>query len=670
MVPRDIQFICADGPRVRIESVTTALEATWFRPTRTAWLHFDTDRDAREACKILNGKVCCGVALLATVQPSKPGPKCCVQLSSLIEEVDESQLRRLLPPHLKRVPSCFYGKLSYHVLLSGREIMEAKVKDLTKLKIRAVEDRSPQNKLKQRVTFRFEGSPNLDALTKRLNEEHISPLGKSKVFAVERMILTVSVAYKDYVHSSREIVRRAAELWPFHHVQINVDDVRSPTGHGLPVTPPRMKITLSGTGRKNLQAAYAWIERILIARESSRMALRTKAVPTQSHRIRLTKAKDFERIVAGTLVDAQRLLPGGVVRLDKDSNPPAVVVLGDTATLRKVQRLLFPDSPKYQTKVTCEICFDEHVEVVRLPGCNHACCQDCFENYCMVERDSKFPLQCFHSGCKLLLEVEHLREHIRSHARLLAGQRHFPDLLQEAVDDHLTRNPETYAKCPSPGCKNFHPLVDGQEQRICTRCLTSICIECKIEQHFGETCEEYEERTSENAALLEKWIRENKAKRCPRCNIPVEKTEGCNNMDCLECKAHFCWVCLEIGKDHREVYNHLMEKHGTYGDDEALQLQAAIDRLNDVDLVDRARLQDEIDVDVGFAQEQAIIQLDAMLRANPGLAQRPVLRLNARWGIPQIPLDALNAAPMNLPRRPDREALAEALDRIRNIRLD
>lgn len=33
-------------------------------------------------------------------------------------------------------------------------------------------------------------------------------------------------------------------------------------------------------------------------------------------------------------------------------------------------------------------------------------------------------------------------------------------------------------------------------------------------------------------------------KDCPGCHICIEKSGGCNHMQCWKCKFHFCWMCL------------------------------------------------------------------------------------------------------------------------------
>ena len=97
--------------------------------------------------------------------------------------------------------------------------------------------------------------------------------------------------------------------------------------------------------------------------------------------------------------------------------------------------------------------------------------------------------------------------------------------------------------------------------------FTITCARCKVEQHFGETCDEYQERSNGQLGALQKWMDEGNAKRCPRCNTIVQKTYGCNHMECPGCFAHFCWICLAAFADSGATYAHLTAKHDGWFDE-------------------------------------------------------------------------------------------------------
>jgi len=58
---------------------------------------------------------------------------------------------------------------------------------------------------------------------------------------------------------------------------------------------------------------------------------------------------------------------------------------------------------------------------------------------------------------------------------------------------------------------------------------------------------------------------ENNIKDCPRCKTLMNKTDGCNHVECPGCKIDVCWVCLETFKNGRSCYDHLSDVHGGIG---------------------------------------------------------------------------------------------------------
>lgn len=44
-------------------------------------------------------------------------------------------------------------------------------------------------------------------------------------------------------------------------------------------------------------------------------------------------------------------------------------------------------------------------------------------------------------------------------------------------------------------------------------------------------------------------------KMCPnkKCERPIEKSSGCNHMNCRSCGHDFCWMCLGPWKSHNQA---------------------------------------------------------------------------------------------------------------------
>lgn len=99
------------------------------------------------------------------------------------------------------------------------------------------------------------------------------------------------------------------------------------------------------------------------------------------------------------------------------------------------------------------------------------------------------------------------------------------------------------ATCKTAICSNGH----------------SFCLECNEIAHAPCPCDSYslwsrkvaeelkhvEGDGSSNDVANALWLAAN-CKRCPRCQTPIEKDEGCNHMACRKCRYEFCWICMQV----------------------------------------------------------------------------------------------------------------------------
>ncbi|KAF2103426.1 hypothetical protein NA57DRAFT_26462, partial [Rhizodiscina lignyota] len=89
-------------------------------------------------------------------------------------------------------------------------------------------------------------------------------------------------------------------------------------------------------------------------------------------------------------------------------------------------------------------------------------------------------------------------------------------------------------KCPSGGIADNSR--DGYPQVECAECEMRSCANCMVEWHKGMTCQEYQMTTMDELPDHEKRALRRLvkvgARRCPRCQMAVEKNGGCPNMYC------------------------------------------------------------------------------------------------------------------------------------------
>mmetsp|Transcript_32887 Transcript_32887/g.47510 ORF Transcript_32887/g.47510 Transcript_32887/m.47510 type:complete len:1304 (-) Transcript_32887:148-4059(-) len=91
------------------------------------------------------------------------------------------------------------------------------------------------------------------------------------------------------------------------------------------------------------------------------------------------------------------------------------------------------------------------------------------------------------------------------------------------------------------------------------------CISCSLQSHSPCTCSQMQQwlqqvneetksvgsETSGDDLANALWVAAN-TKRCPRCNTPIEKDEGCNHMSCRKCRKEFCWICMQDWSLHSD----------------------------------------------------------------------------------------------------------------------
>ncbi|CAO3586628.1 unnamed protein product [Absidia cylindrospora] len=82
----------------------------------------------------------------------------------------------------------------------------------------------------------------------------------------------------------------------------------------------------------------------------------------------------------------------------------------------------------------------------------------------------------------------------------------------------------------------------------CECCGLQICLQCGEKAHIGMTCVNHlkstleQQPSSEQTASIQWKI--NNTRPCPNCSVMINRSEGCNRVDCLLCGHRFCWHCL------------------------------------------------------------------------------------------------------------------------------
>ncbi|XP_048577722.1 E3 ubiquitin-protein ligase parkin isoform X2 [Nematostella vectensis] len=217
--------------------------------------------------------------------------------------------------------------------------------------------------------------------------------------------------------------------------------------------------------------------------------------------------------------------------------------------------------------VPCLACEDIVDPVLVFPcEVGHAICLDCFEIYCTTKLNDRQFIQHRDHGYTLPCpgDTESCSD------ALITEAHHFRVLGQEQYDRYQRFGTEECVLqmggvlCPGRGCgMGLFPAAGARSVHCQGGCNLTFCRECKGRYERGHKCQT-QTRPSTRTSLLSRyrvsresarrscWEQEDQeaqdlirriSKPCPKCNVPTEKSGGCNHMSCSRCKFDWCWLC-------------------------------------------------------------------------------------------------------------------------------
>ena len=107
-------------------------------------------------------------------------------------------------------------------------------------------------------------------------------------------------------------------------------------------------------------------------------------------------------------------------------------------------------------------------------------------------------------------------------------------------------------KCTIGDCRGYL-----SNKYKCGLCHGDVCPHCHIELQYEHKC------NPDIVANIQELKKNTKP--CPKCHIPIYKTEGCDQMWCTSCHMTFDWKSGHIvrGIIHNPHYHEYIEQHGT-----------------------------------------------------------------------------------------------------------
>ncbi|KAK0479613.1 hypothetical protein IW261DRAFT_1336558 [Armillaria novae-zelandiae] len=210
---------------------------------------------------------------------------------------------------------------------------------------------------------------------------------------------------------------------------------------------------------------------------------------------------------------------------------------------------------------TCPVCYDEASAPFQLV-CRHVYCTACIRHFLTSAAETGlFPLACIGNDatCGTLISIPVIQKFL--------PQNSFDHLLEIGFTSYVDKQPQVFGYCKTPYCTQIYRKSESPSPLLCPSCFSEICSSCGGDSHIGMECQCEEALIFNNAAekerLSEAWITQQSGiRKCPVCSRLLEKTAGCNHMECL-CGSHICWRCMGVFP-RDDIYRHMNAEHGGY----------------------------------------------------------------------------------------------------------
>lgn len=218
----------------------------------------------------------------------------------------------------------------------------------------------------------------------------------------------------------------------------------------------------------------------------------------------------------------------------------------------------------------CTIChYHFSIEDMLTLGCDHRFCKDCLliDWSTKINEGSVSPtlLICPAEKCKisvnfLILEANLPKKLFEKYDQLLMKHSISNKMSQNITNKKLL---EKMISCPK--CQITYLILKEASTFECANCKIKYCANDKCLREMGDhqhPCEFYKKRKNLSDEQFENFIKENNLKRCPVCQIVVEKIKNCNYIICssnsCQKKTVFCYLCGSLLKE-KDLSEHYLK---------------------------------------------------------------------------------------------------------------
>ncbi|KAL2091348.1 hypothetical protein ACEWY4_013611 [Coilia grayii] len=197
-------------------------------------------------------------------------------------------------------------------------------------------------------------------------------------------------------------------------------------------------------------------------------------------------------------------------------------------------------------ELECPICFSsiEPGEGAMLRECLHGFCRDCLKGTIVNNMDAevKCPYMCDDYSCDYKLQDREIVS--------LLSEDEYQKFLELRLSIAESRSENSY-HCKTPDCPGWCIYEDDVNEFKCQLCNETNCLLCKA-IHKDMNCQQYQDdlriraandiAAKQTADALQALLDNGEAMYCPKCQVIVQKKDGCDWICCLMCKTEICWV--------------------------------------------------------------------------------------------------------------------------------